>query len=136
MNVEIPYKDEESKVFGKIKRPRIDFELFSNSKREWILIVDALADTGADMSLIPRYLGELLVEDIIKGKYVEIKGIHPLSVVIAFLHRVRAKISNKEVIMPVAIAESNDVPSILGRIDGLDLFDANFSKGKKLILAR
>jgi len=61
--LEIPYKDEESKFFGQIKRPRIDFELFSNLEREWILIEDALANTGADMSLAPRYLGEILVEE-------------------------------------------------------------------------
>lgn len=134
MSIEIPYKDEESKVFGKIKRPRIDFEIFSNSKRDWILIIDALADTGADMSLVPRQLGELLVEDVVKGRYVEIKGIHPSSMVIAFLHRLRAKVGDKEMLLPVAIADSNDVPSILGRVEGLDFFNANFSKGKKLIL--
>lgn len=133
--LEIPYKDEESKIFGKIKRPRIDLELFSNLKREWTLIEDALVDTGADMSLVPRYLGELLVEDISKGKYIEIKGIHPSSVVIAFLHRLKAKIGNKEILLPVAISDSNDVPSVLGRVDGLDFFHANFSKGRKLILS-
>ncbi len=134
MSSEIPYKDEESKVFGKIKRPRIDYELFSNSKREWIVIVDALADTGADMSLVARHIGELLVEDITNGRYVEIKGIHPSSTVIAFLHRLKAKVGNKEILLPVAVADSNDVPSILGRVDGLDFFNANFSKGRKLVL--
>ena len=34
--------------------------------------------------------------------------------------------------MPVAVADLDDVPLILGRVNGLDLFDANFLKGKKV----
>ena len=40
----------------------------------------------------------------------------------------------KEFELPVAISDSNDVPPILGRVKGLDLFDANFLKGEKIKL--
>ena len=40
----------------------------------------------------------------------------------------------KELIQPIAIADSNNVPSIFGRVGGLDLFDANFIRGEKLKL--
>ena len=41
---------------------------------------------------------------------------------------------NLEFVAPVAIADSNDVPSILGRADALDTFDANFLMGEKVKL--
>ena len=42
------------------------------------------------------------------------------------------RLNGKEFELPVAISDSNDVPPILGRTKGLDLFDANFSKGEKV----
>jgi len=35
---------------------------------------------------------------------------------------------------PVAIADSNDVPSIFGRVSALDRFNANFLKGERVKL--
>jgi hypothetical protein len=130
--IKFPYKDEESRIFGKIKRPRIDVEIFSEVRKEWIMVLDLLADTGADISVLPAFIGKLLVDDITTGKYVEIKGIDPSAVLIAFVHELKMKINGKEFELPIALAESNNVPSILGRVNGLDLFDANFIEGKEL----
>lgn len=52
----------------------------------------------------------------------------------AYIHELRIKVGKKEFKAPVAVADSNDVPSIFGRINGLDLFDANFLKGEKVKL--
>ncbi|MDI6826320.1 MAG: hypothetical protein QMD36_03980 [Candidatus Aenigmarchaeota archaeon] len=130
--IKLPYKDEESRIFGKIKRPRINVEIFSKVRKDWILVVDLLADTGADISVLPAFIGKLLVDDITTGKYVEIKGIEPSAVLIAFIHELKMKVKGKEFELPIALAESNNVPSILGRVNGLDLFDANFVEGKEL----
>jgi hypothetical protein len=43
-------------------------------------------------------------------------------------------ISGKEFTALIAIADSDDVPCILGRVNALDLFDANFVKGMKVKL--
>lgn len=132
--IEFPYLEEESKIFGKIKRPRISMDIFSKLKNEWIAVDQILADTGADLTVLPRFIGEMLVDDITTGKYVEIKGIQPSAILIAFIHRLKVKINNRKFEFPVAIADSNNVPSIFGRVEGLDLFDASFSKGEKITL--
>jgi predicted aspartyl protease len=131
--LKFPYKEEDSKIFGKIKRPRIDFDVYSEEKKEWIAIGEVLVDTGADLTVLPRNIGELVVEDITVGQYVEIKGVVPSAVLIAFIHRLKIKIDSYEFRQRVAIADSNNVPTIFGRVDGLDRFKAYFN-GNDLVL--
>ena len=121
-------------TFGIVKRPRMLLSVFSRMKDIWIPIKDVLVDSGADSTVVPRFIGELLVEDIRTGKYSEIKGVVPGSVLVAYIHELRIKIGEREFKAPIAVADSNDVPSLLGRIDALDQFDANFIKGEKVKL--
>lgn len=130
--IEFPYIQQESKIFGKILRPLIPIEIFSESSNDWIPIDEVLADTGADVTILPRFIGEMLVEDITTGEYMEIRGITPSSALIAFLHQMKMRIGDEEFKLPVAIADSNAVPSIFGRISGLDRFEASFSRGEKV----
>ena len=135
-SIEFPYTTEKSRIFGNVKRPRMSISVFSKLDDNWVMIDDVLADTGADLTVLPRFIGELLVEDITTGEYTEIKGVVPASVLIAFIHLdMRVKIDEKEFRQPIAIADSNNVPSIFGRANGLDLFDANFLGGEKLTLS-
>ena len=126
------YKEQESLIFGKISRPLIDLEIFSEIEKEWIGLKEVLADTGADISILPRSAGELILNDITKGKIQEIKGIVPFARLVVYIHELKFRINGKEFELPVAIADSFDVPPILGRIKGLDLFNANFQKGKNV----
>ena len=129
--IDFPYIEEKSDIFGIIKRPRMALEIFSKLKREWIVIDEVLVDTGADLTVLPRFIGEMLIEDITTGKYIEIKGITPGIVLIAFVHTMQTRIDKKELKLSVALADSNAVPSIFGRVDGLDKFNVSFLKGKK-----
>jgi hypothetical protein len=134
MEKEFDYKQEESDVFGSIKRPRIEIQIFSKKKDRWIWVDEVLADTGADFCVLPRYLGNFFVEDITTGKYVEIKGVVPGTRLIAYIHNLKIQIADREFETYVAIADSDDVPSIFGRVKRLDEFDANFLKGEKVKL--
>ncbi len=134
MEKEFDYKPEESDIFGGVKRPRIQMQIFSKKKNKWIWVDEVLADTGADFCVLPRYLGNFFVDDITTGKYVEIKGVVPGARLIAYIHDLKIKLVEKEFDTLVAIADSDDVPSIFGRVKGLDLFEANFSKGEKIEL--
>jgi predicted aspartyl protease len=125
--------EKESGIFGKVKRPLIQLEV-KTCMSEWLALREVLADTGADISIFPREIGEQIVENITNGKMIEIKGIVPFARVIAFIHTLTIKINGKEFTAPVAIAESNDVPPILGRVDGLNLFNSLFAKGEELKL--
>lgn len=93
-----------------------------------------LADTGADISILPRYLGEMFVEDITTGKQVKIKGVVPFSELICYIHNLKARMGSMEFELPVAIADSDSVPVVLGRIKGLDNFVSTFTKGEELEL--
>ena len=128
------YKEQESGIFGKVLRPLIDFEAYSVVRNKWMIVENVLADTGADVSILPKDLGEALVGDLTKGELTEIKGIVPYAKLIVYIHNLKFKINSTEFELPVAIADSNDLPPILGRVKGLDLFDANFEKGKMINL--
>ena len=135
MDIEFPYTDEESDIFEKVKRPRIKIKVFSDITKNWEVLDEVLADTGADFCVFPRFIGSLLTEDITKGKYVEIKGVVPGVKLIAYIHNLKIRVADKEFVAPVAIADSDDVPMIFGRVEGLDLFDADFFEGKRLTLS-
>lgn len=122
----VPYTEKESRILGKVLRPLIQIEVFSVMKQDWEIIDDVLVDTGADLTVLPRYLGESIIRDIATGEYVEIKGVVPTSVLIAFIHCLKLKVAGIEFETKIAIADSNDVPPILGRCTALDLFTIEF----------
>ncbi len=126
------YAKRDSKILGKINRPLIPVTIINGINK--IEIDEMLADTGADITIIPRYFGELVVQDITAGQYIEIKGIAPSSVLVAFIHQMKMIICGKEFESKVAISESNDIPPVLGRLEALDKFTAIFKKGVELEL--
>jgi hypothetical protein len=129
------YKEQESLIFGRVRRPLIDLDIYSTARNKWIPLYKVLVDTGADISVLPRNVGELLVDDITSGTRVEIRGVVPYSLLICYVHELMLKINDeKEFRLPVALADSDDVPIILGRVDGIDLFDARFLNGNEIRL--
>ena len=127
------YKEGESGIFGRIKRPLIDIEV-EDYNGKWLKLKNVLVDTGADVSILPRDLGEMIVSDITQGKIIEIKGIVPYARLIVYVHNIKYRISDFTFVTPTAIADSNDVIPILGRTKGIDLFNAIFKKGRNLSL--
>jgi len=130
MPVKYPYLEKRSKILGRVKRPLVPIEI--EGKGRWIPVDEVLVDTGADISLLPRSIGELAVGDIAKGKYVEIKGVVPSAVLVAFVHNMRLRVAGRVFETKVGIADSNDIPPILGRFKSLDLFGVEFRKGREM----
>jgi len=91
-----------------------------------------LVDSGADLSLLPYRQGKLFILDIESGDEIEIRGIVPYSKLTVYLHRLKFRIGQMEFDAPVGISESDDVPPILGRVDGLDNFFVEFDRGKEV----
>ena len=112
----------------------IKLEVYSFTRNKWLELKDVLADSGADLSILPRDIGEALLEDITKGKIAEVKGVISYAKLTVFINTLKFRINSKEFELPVAIADSDDVLPILGRVKGLDLFNVNFSKGKTVSL--
>jgi len=94
---------------------------------------DALADTGADYSLLPLRYGRLLVKDIKSGKYDTLKGRVPDCSLPVYYHSLKCRINKQEFMIRVGISEGDDIWPIFGRTLGLDLFDINFLKGTKCV---
>ena len=130
MEIEFPYR--ESDIFELVKRPRVKIKVFSKLVNDWVTIDEVLADTGADFCVLPRYIGETLVQDITEGKYIEIKGVVPGARLIAYIHNLKIEIGERELVTVVAIADSDDVPPIMGRVKALDEFDVSFLGGEKI----
>ncbi|MBI2508270.1 hypothetical protein HYV89_04945 [Candidatus Woesearchaeota archaeon] len=120
------YQEGKSLLFETIKRPLIELEIYSEKSGKWIAISDVLADTGADICLLPRFIGDLLVGKVTTGTYKEIRGIVPNTFLNGYIHKLKIKIANYEFIAPVFIADSDNVTPILGRNESLDLFKACF----------
>lgn len=114
----------------------MDLRVFSPLKKKWLLISEILADTGADISILPKSLGESIIGDITTGRYLEIRGITPLAFLGVFIHNLKCQIGDYIFKAPFAVANSDDVPPILGRVKGLDLFFASFIKGKVISLEK
>jgi predicted aspartyl protease len=129
--IKFKYQRRKSPILGIVLRPIVSIEIYSKSNK--VVIDDVLADTGADITLLLRNIGELLVDDITKGKYVEIKGVVPSANLISYIHCFKIKLGEKVFTAPVAIADSDNVPPILGRYKALDLFNVRFNKGKEVI---
>ncbi|MFA4819475.1 MAG: hypothetical protein WC613_00785 [Candidatus Aenigmatarchaeota archaeon] len=126
------YIKKESRILGHVLKPLISIEILSKDDL-WYGLDEVLVDTGADITLIPKSVGEVLVGDITLGKKAAIKGITPFELII-YIHNLKMKVMNKEFETSIAIADSDDVPAVLGRFKALDLFNAEFLKGKELIL--
>jgi hypothetical protein len=64
-----PYIEGASDIFGTVLRPLVSLEAYSELLERWVLLENLLADTGADISVLPRPLGELLLDDVTTGRY-------------------------------------------------------------------
>ena len=130
----VPYSTEGSNVFETVLRPRLNLSLYSEVFSEWLTIEDVMADTGADISLLPKNLGILLVGNIRQGKRYRMTGLIADSVRYFYIHRIKAKIGPKRFTAIFAIAAGDDVPPTLGRIGALDKLNIEYNKGRNLII--
>ncbi|MBF0228556.1 MAG: hypothetical protein HQK63_03030 [Desulfamplus sp.] len=125
--------EQEHHLFGKINRPVIKLAVYSVRFGRWLEIGKVLADTGADISVIPLPMGQILIHDIEKGIPMYVGGILSSSATInAFVHRIKVRIGDCTFEMPVAVSVSSVIPPILGRQEALDRFSVNFIYGKEL----
>ncbi len=55
------YSEKEHHIFGRITRPLVKLAIFSERFGKWLEVGQVLADTGADISVIPLPLGQVMV---------------------------------------------------------------------------
>ena len=132
MSSAFPYRGRGTPIFGTVLRPLVDFEARSEVTGEWVRVEDALADTGADASVLPLHIGMLVVNKVASGKKHVVHGVVPGASLSVFVHRVDCRIGRRRFTAPTLIADSIDVPAILGRAGAIDRWRATYAHGRLL----
>lgn len=86
-------------------------------------------DTGADISLLTRLDAELLGLDIYKGQEELIGGVGG-GLVKTYTHSVQVQIGETKLRVPVAFADSDETPRLLGRRNIFSKFYIGFNESK------
>ncbi len=130
MEIEFDFKEEQSRLFGAILRPVARVVLVNES----IEVPQHLyVDSGADITLIPRSVGELLGFLVFQEDLVwDIKGIGKGGVPI-IIKKIKMKVGERLLDIRVAWALIEEVPLLLGRADVFNMFDVCFNKNKKTV---
>lgn len=123
-SVTFPYREERSKIFGMIYRPvaRVKFKSAGEWIPEWMYV-----DSGADITLIPQSIGDLLSFEVNKGKIVDITG-EGGGTVPVIVKNITMSLGKEIFDVRVAWALIEDVPPLLGRIDVFNKFDVIFKE--------
>ena len=119
-----PWRREYSRLVGVIYRPVAEV-LLQGQAGEWIP-VEAYVDSGADITIFPRYIGEdLLGLEVEGGVLIRPMGI-ARQTLSAWIHEVPVRLGDEGFEATVAFAETNSVPSFIGRTGFFDRFTVVF----------
>ena len=130
-----PYQTREHSFFGTITRPVLTLNFYSTRFARWFSVKNVLVDTGADVSVVPLRLGQLLIEDIQKGQPIQLgRVVSSAAMFHGFIHYIQVQIAEITFEMPVAVAMTTAIPPIFGRSEALDRFSVRFVKGQELVL--
>jgi len=104
--------------FGQVWVPIAELELFgSNGKPQYVAMQ---IDTGAVVSLLRKSMADLLAIPLESGRLIEVIGIGGTPT-IAYVHSVRARFNESFTLdLRFAIADTENVPNLLGRLDVFD----------------
>jgi len=126
--IEFDFKEEQSKIFGKVMRPVARIILVNN---EIEVPEHVYVDSGADVTLISKSVGDILGFKITdEDRIVEIKGICEGGIPI-IIKNLKIRIDEKLIDADVAWSLIEEVPLLLGRKDIFKLFDICFCHDKK-----
>ncbi len=128
-----PYKKEFSKLLGEIYRPVVEVHLRSK-EGEWFKVFP-YADSGADITLSPRSVCKILGLNLKDGKRSSIAGIGGRSLAV-YLHKIKMRIGDKEIVVRVGFTQRENVPYLLGRLDILDHFNICFEEDRVRFVER
>lgn len=128
MDVKFAFEDVGGSFFGAVYRPiaKVFFKSLKNNiwTSTWMII-----DTGADFSILPRYLSEdleiSLEKDCAKDTTTGVGGQQSLYLC---KKRIKARLGAHERDIPLAFLDSNELPSLLGRLGFLETFNTQFLK--------
>lgn len=120
------FRVEKSAILGKIHRPVAQVFFWSKIDEKWVEIW-MIVDTGADYTLLPRFMANDLGVNLEKEcKIFTTYGVGGGERVY-FLPKMKVKLSRWERIIPVGFLERNEIPPLMGRHLFLETFETLFS---------
>lgn len=126
--MQFKYRKESSRTLGVIYRPVAEV-IFINGDKE---VRDfPYVDSGADITLIPRSVGELLGFELGNEEIQEMGGVGG-SKVPTVLKTIKVRIGEFEFMIKIAWALVEDVQPLLGRVGVFDKFEVRFKQKQKV----
>lgn len=129
------YRKEKGRLGKVVERP-VALAEFQLTDGNWISKY-LYIDSGADITLIPRSVGDLLGFELDPEESIEeIGGIAGgIAGSLPIVHRqVKIKIGNREIDTDISWALTEDVPLLLGRKNVFDAFHITFKQDKRLVV--
>ncbi len=117
------FTKENSSSLGIVYRPIVKVGLRDANGELFELSV--LVDSGADISIFSRRIGDIMGMNVEHGEEKIFRGI--VGELIAYVHKITISINDREVETRVAFALS-EVPNLLGRLDIFKNFEISFRK--------
>lgn len=134
MVLKFPFKKERSPILGNIYRPVAQVFLWSKKGKRWTETW-MIVDTGADYTLLPRYMAEELKINLERDcRVFNTYGVGGGERVY-FLPKIKVKLGNWERIIPIGFLERNEIPPLMGRHLFLETFETLFSSNHILIFS-
>lgn len=131
MPIEFDYREESSKIFGKVYRPIAKIKIMSENKKKWINQFFYI-DSGADFTIVPYKLGLFLGFRILKNdKVVEVEGIN--GVIGVVMKKAYFGIGEHEFFATIGWAQVEHIPMLLGRREVFNKFDVTFREADFLV---
>ena len=128
--VKFRYRRERSDLLGTIYRPVA--EVYFKDRDGNLLVSFMYIDSGADITLIPKAMGESLGLRFDEKEIREIRGIGAARVPI-IIRKVWLKIGGHEIEARIAWALEEGIPPLLGRVDIFNKFDVRFREEDRVI---
>lgn len=132
MAITFPYEFVSKISLGNVFRP-IALVEFQSINRKIFTKIWMVVDTGADFSILPKYVAEDLQISFSKDCIIdETSGVGGKQKIYLLKSKLTAKIGNYERKIPLGFFDNDNVPPLLGRLGFLETFDARFLKTKRV----
>lgn len=126
MAVAFPFEKNTSPILGDVWRPVAEVLFARKTSGKW-RAVWMIVDTGADYTLLPRYMAERLDVDVEK----ECEVFHTTGIggteKVYFLRQITVQLGEYTRVIPVGFLDRNEVPPLLGRQLFLETLETYFS---------
>ncbi|OGM29932.1 hypothetical protein A2630_03790 [Candidatus Woesebacteria bacterium RIFCSPHIGHO2_01_FULL_44_10] len=128
MDVKFDFEFEGKSYFGNVYRPVAKVSLKSFKKDLWVNIW-MVVDTGADFTILPRYLSGDLGISLEKDCVADVtKGVGGQQTIHLVKSKLEAQVGDLKREIPLAFFSSDELPPLMGRLGFLETFDVEFLK--------